>query len=666
MTAPTGRALVNAQTAIESFSLSADGSVLVYALRRVARGEYVSHVWAVPWSGARPRRLTTGNVRDGAPAIAPDGRRVAFTRTPVGRAAAEPQIWIAPLGGPGEPWQLTRQRHGASAPRWSPDGTRIAFLGQAGPHRFLVGNEDPKRAPIARRMTRTDFRDDEAGHLSRRTHLWAIDARRRAEARQLTSGDFDVTHSAWAPDGSWLAFSADVGPDVNISPRSQVYRIGGGGGPMEPLASLAGDAERPAISPDGGRLAFLGTDVADPGDEVLTGLWVMDLGGGGKPRNLTAGLDRSVGCEAWADLVMADDEQGPIWLEDGALLVMVADRARNVPYRIGLDGTAEPLVEPGRLVGAGLAAAGERIALSAGIDRRAAELYALQKAAGGGHLRQLTTNGSGWQTRFPLPDWEEHWIDGPGGPIQAWVVSPHDAARGPLPAVFVFHGGPTGSSAPGGTMDSTMLAGHGYRVVLPNVRGSASFGSAWVAALGGRWGEVDAADVEAVATALTKQRLIKRGQVGMLGLSYGGYLVQWLAGHSQTFAAGVAENGVSNQVSTWANSYFGVHYNRRAGLGDPLSEAGALRLWATSPLSAAASIRTPLLMLQAEEDRICPPADNEQLFTALKVLGREVEYVLYPEEHHEMKNYGRPDRRIDRMERILAWFQRYLGAQRGK
>jgi dipeptidyl aminopeptidase/acylaminoacyl peptidase len=146
-----------------------------------------------------------------------------------------------------------------------------------------------------------------------------------------------------------------------------------------------------------------------------------------------------------------------------------------------------------------------------------------------------------------------------------------------------------------------------------------------------------------------------------MGLSYGGYLVQWLAGHSQTFAAGVAENGVANQVSTWANSYFGVHYNRHANLGDPLSDEGMRRLWSTSPLSAATSIRTPLLMLQAEEDRICPPADNEQLFTALKVLERDVEYVLYPEEHHEMKNYGRPDRRIDRMERILAWFDRYLG-----
>jgi dipeptidyl aminopeptidase/acylaminoacyl peptidase len=666
MTAPTGRALVNAQAAIESFSLSADGRVLVYARRRVARGDFVSHLWAVPWKGGRPRRLTSGHVRDGLPTIGPDARRVAFTRTPAGVVGAEPQIWIVPLDGGAEPWQLTRQRHDASSPRWSPDGGRVGFLGQAGPHRFLVGKEDPKRAPTARRMTRTDFRDDEAGYLSRRTHLWIVDARRRATARQLTNGDFDVARPAWAPDGSWLAFSADIGPDANISPRSQIFRVGLDGSPATPLVSLAGDADRPAISPDGRQLAFIGTDVADPGDAVLSELWVAAVGGG-KPRSLTRGLDRSVGCEAWADLVLADDEPGPVWLDDGALLAMVADRARNLPYRIGLDGTASPLLEPGRLVGAGLAAASGRIALSAGVDRHAAELYALDpELPAPGNLRQLTTHGSRWQSRFPLPDWEEHWISGPAGKIQAWVVSPPGAPRGPLPAIFIFHGGPTGSSAPGGSMDSTMLAGHGYRVVLPNVRGSASFGSAWIAALGGRWGEVDAADVEAVAAELKARRLIRDGRVGMLGLSYGGFLVQWLAGHSHTFAAGVAENGVANQVSTWANSHFGVHYNRRARLGDPLSQEGMMQLWSTSPLRAARDIRTPLLMLQAEEDRICPPADNEQLFTALKVLGREVEYVLYPEEHHEMKNTGRPDRRIDRMERILAWFDRYLapGAER--
>ena len=149
-------------------------------------------------------------------------------------------------------------------------------------------------------------------------------------------------------------------------------------------------------------------------------------------------------------------------------------------------------------------------------------------------------------------------------------------------------------------------------------------------------------------------------RLAVMGLSYGGFVTQWLVGVTDRFRAAISENGVANQVSAWGNSFFGVHYNRRAGLGDPLSDAGMRALWRSSPLRNARNVTTPLLMLQAEEDRICPAADNEQLFTALRTLGKDVEYVLYPEEHHEMKSYGRPDRRIDRLERHLAWLERHL------
>ena len=118
----------------------------------------------------------------------------------------------------------------------------------------------------------------------------------------------------------------------------------------------------------------------------------------------------------------------------------------------------------------------------------------------------------------------------------------------------------------------------------------------------------------------------------------------------------------SNQATAWAECYFGIYDSRRTGLGDPLSAGGAARLWERSPLRNVAAIRTPLLMLQAEEDRICPASDNVQLFAALKALGREVEYLLYPEEHHGFRSTGRPDRRIDRLERVLSWFEAALGA----
>ena len=145
-----------------------------------------------------------------------------------------------------------------------------------------------------------------------------------------------------------------------------------------------------------------------------------------------------------------------------------------------------------------------------------------------------------------------------------------------------------------------------------------------------------------------------------MGLSYGGFMVNWLVGTTDRFKAAVSENGVTNQVSDFANSDSGPEYDRASLLGNTFSPEGVEKLWRQSPLRHVASVRTPLLMLQAESDLRCPPPDNEQFFIALRNLRREVEYVLYPEESHTYASTGRPDRRIDRMTRIIDWFDRHL------
>ena len=657
MTDATPRALIHAQVALEAFRLLPDGSAVVYVLRRVAGDDYVSHLWVRPCGGGRPRQLTRGRVRDVSPAISPDGRSVAFVRTPVGVTDAVGQAWVLPLEG-GEPWQLTKLEHGVGSAHWSPTGDRLAVLAQAGDHRFIVGKERKGHTPTARRITRLDFRDDESGHVVRRSHLWLLPFRSGATPRQLTRGDFDVFEPAWFPDGSRIAFSADRGPDTNITPRYQIWSVGTESKrpQVRELVSLAGDAERPAFSPDGRRLAFSGTDVEDPPDHVPPSLWVMDLPGGA-PRNLTAALDRPIGEWAWCDLQMAEAAPGPLWLDDGSLAVIVGTNGRGIPYRVELDGGAEPLIDPDtRLASSGIDIASGAIAISGALDGSAGEVWAVEA----GRLRQITREGSAWQRRFPGVELAELQLKGPAGPIHAWLASPPGAGRRRLPTVLHIHGGPTGAWGPGGTLDEMALCAAGYRVLMPNIRGSATYGAKWVKGLSASWGKADAADAIAAVDDLVRRGLADPRRIGLMGLSYGGFLTHWLIGVTDRFAAGASENGVTNQVSTWANSYFGIHYNRRAGLADPLTDEGMRALWSSSPLRNAAKIRTPLLILQAEEDRICPPADNEQLFSALKVLGREVEYVLYPDEHHEMKSYGRPDRRIDRQERILAWFDRFV------
>lgn len=425
------------------------------------------------------------------------------------------------------------------------------------------------------------------------------------------------------------------------------------GGKLRRVAALRGDLLAPAWSPDGRFLAAFGTDVADPPEATQPEVWLIDTRTG-EARSLSAGLDLPVGVWASTHLNKSDQSEGPVWLDDRSVVALVTRRGRCLPYRFGVDGSSAPLVDPeSRVVASGIAAARGRVVVNAQVDGTPADLHAVEDGA----LRRLTRHGGAWRRRFPTPRLDERMAPGPSGPIHVWLFSPASAGDEPLPTILDLHGGPTGSWAPGASLDVLALTAAGYRVARPNIRGSAGFGREWVDGLGARWGEVDHADVLTVTDWLVAEELADPHRLGLLGLSYGGFLVNWLVGVTDRFATAVSENGVTNQATAWAECFFGVYDTRRTGLGDPLSEEGAAALWSRSPLRNVASIRTPLLMLQAAEDRVCPASDNFQLFAALRALDREVEYVLYPEEHHVMQVIGRPDRRIDRLTRVLAQFE---------
>jgi len=274
--------------------------------------------------------------------------------------------------------------------------------------------------------------------------------------------------------------------------------------------------------------------------------------------------------------------------------------------------------------------------------------------------RRRTRFGSAWQDRFAPIEMRLVQAPGAGGPIDVWMATLAGAADDRLSTVVDVHGGPLGAWAPSPHVEVILLASAGYRVVLPNIRGSATYGRDWIRPQLGDWGGVDADDVHAAIDHVIELGLADPDRLGILGLSYGGFMVNWMVGTTDRFQAAVSDNGVTNQINAWANSDSGPEYARMALMGDPLSPDGIDKLWRQSPLRNVANVHTPLLMVQGEADLRCPAADNEQFFIALKVLGRTVEYVLYPDEYHVYANAGRPDRRIDRQERMLAWFDRYL------
>jgi dipeptidyl aminopeptidase/acylaminoacyl peptidase len=400
--------------------------------------------------------------------------------------------------------------------------------------------------------------------------------------------------------------------------------------------------------------------VEDGLDDVMPELVLAPSDGSAPAWALAPDLDRPLG--TWNDTDMhgwfAASRSTPVWVDDATIVVTVTDRGRAKPWRYAVDpGTGRAAAAPRPLTTDDIdvyslagtsnpAVPGDRrVSAIACIGSRPMELVSVPLDPRRPAPRR-TSMGGRWSARFAWPEMRVVEAPGDGGSIHTWIASPAGAGDGPMPTIVDVHGGPLGAWAPAPSIEVTLLCARGYRVVLPNIRGSTSYGADWIRPHMGNWGGPDADDVHAALDHAIELGLADPDRLGALGLSYGGFMVNWLMGTTDRFRAGDS----------------GVEFNRAALLGAPLGPDGVAKLWRQSPLANVANVRTPLLLLQGEADLRCMPQDNVQLFTALRVLGRTVEYVLYPEESHVYFTSGRPDRRIDHMTRMLDWFDRYVKA----
>lgn len=684
---------------MEELDVAPDGDVAVVGVRRIRRGRYESHLFVTPTARrARPVAITSGRVRDSSPRVSPDGSQVAFLRSdPDDDDAPNRLCTVSVAGGSVRRWAPTGAKPGFGAIaeiEWSPDGRSIAFTAAVGPPRFIVGQRPEigsaaslaakLPSPTARQITRTDWRWDGDGHRDHWAHLFVLELTRGARPRQITRGNWGVADITWHPNGRTVAFAADRGDEPDLEMYPQIWAVDVDAGPRSRrstprlLLGAAGGATSPAFSPNGRWLAAVGILPSQPLDDVSAGLLLGRSDGSGSPVALGADLDRPWGNSADTDLNgwMVDGEAGPIWVDDRTIVGVISDRGRSLPERWVIDAKTGALVEgpaaaarsePGPWADAtthAIASIGDGVVATLGtLHGRAMELMTvdLKDDATSRSFTAWTTTGSAWQRRFSQPEMRRIDVTGEGGPIETWIASPPGVGDTMLPTVVDVHGGPLGCWAPAPHIEVAMLTGAGYRVVLPNIRGSGAYGADWIRPQLGDWGGVDADDVHASVDHVVELGLADPERLGVIGLSYGGFMVNWLVGTSDRFAAAISENGVTNQVACWANSDSGPFYSRSALLGDPFTAEGVEQLWRQSPLRHVAHVRTPLLMFQAEADLRCPPQDNEQFFIALRHLRQTVEYVLYPDESHVFSSSGRPDRRVDRMERMLDWFATYLG-----
>lgn len=603
--------------------------------------KYIRRIWL--WDGDQARPLTAGPA-DTAPRWAPDGSKLAFLRK--GAADdAKPQLAILSMAG-GEAEVVTDFPLGATEIEWSPDGDRIAVVGAEWiPELAELEPEERKRR--ARRVTRFPYRFDNLGWVGDlRKHIHVVEVA-TGEATQLTAGDYDEGGIVWHPSGDTIAFVSARHERRGLDPGSQVWTIPAAGGDLDARTELGlwgGVTYDPS-----GNLHVAG--IADQwGHPDVAPLYRIEVGG--SLVNLTGHLDRNL-----SPLAPAVSPPGPQWLADGSAVVTVEDAGCVRLVSMAADGaTAELLGGKRAITGACPNADGSRIAFVATSPTNPGELYMLA----GGQEQQLTELNAGFAEAANLVEPVRFVISHDGTEVEGWVYLPPGDEK--VPVLFNIHGGPASAYGNWFFDEFQVFVGAGYGVIATNPRGSHGYGSDHVRAIVGTWHQDDSPDmVDLLATVDTAASLFPRldtERLGVMGGSYGGYATARVLARDQRFKSAVAERGLFTFTSFTGTSDIGPWFSRMY-LGDGMDDFETL--WRSGPLSAADAITTPTLILHSEGDFRTPIEQGEQMFVKLKMNDVDTEMVRFPApEGHELSRGGTPKHRVERFEAILEWHGRYL------
>ena len=624
--------------------LSPDGATVAYVTAWTDEAlEPRSAIWTVPADGsAAPRRLTFGGKRDASPRWSPDGRWLAFTSA---RDDAPAQVFVLPVDGPGESRRLTTLQGAVEGVAWAPDSSRIAFVARAHDPADDI-EEISKRPP--RRFTRLQFRLDNEGWTQGRTHHLYVVGLDGAEPMQLTEGDAEDQMPAWSPDGSLIAFISARHADWDLGTACDIYTIDAHGGEPVLVTATDGACLLPVWAPEGDRIAhvFIPGEYDDPRHGRIA---IVDRTTGVRTV-LTEALDRNA--------APFPAMRGPIW--DGARIVFPCEDAGSVPlYEVPVDGSgpAVPYADPaGGLTAFDLV--GDRLVYSASTPTSLPEVFV--------DGRQVTDVGAAFRAEVTLVGPEPFVAIAPDGvEVPAWIIRPPGFDPDQLyPAVLNIHGGPFTQYGDKFFDEFQVEAGAGYVVLYANPRGSSGYSEGWGRAIRGPveggpgWGSVDYDDLLAVTDeAIKRFAFIDPERIAVMGGSYGGYMTSWIIGHTDRFRCAISERAVNEMVSEDGSSDFAGFFRGYVG-ANPWEAPEAYRQ--ISPLTYAEQITTPTLILHSEDDLRCPINQGEQLFTVLRALRREVEFVRFPGESHELTRSGSPTHRVQRFELVLDWLDRHL------
>jgi dipeptidyl aminopeptidase/acylaminoacyl peptidase len=579
------------------------------------------------------RPFTAGD-RDSAPRWSPDGTRLAFLRCP--GPDDPPQLAVLDLAG-GEAVVLTDLPLGVAEHTWTPDGGAIVVAGTEW-RADWADRDDDERARQPRRITELRYRGDDRGWLHDRvTRLWVVDPDGEEDSRALTPADHSV--AGIVVSGGDVVFASARHDERETDPAIPLWRVPLAGGAAPTEVVTGGSWNRPAVADDGDLLLV---GLADAWDwPAPPSLFRCSLDG--ELTALTPDLDRDV-------------TGTPREAADGRVLVTVEDR--GAVHLLAVDGSGAEVVVGGAQTVTGFDVGGDRIVHTATHPTDPGELWLHED----GESRVLTAHNEA--LRGELLPVEHFTFERDGVEIDAWAVLPAAEHGDEVPLLVNIHGGPTAQYGHAFFDEFQVEAGAGYAVVGCNPRGSSGRGAAWATAVVGAWmdeGSVDVLDLEALADAtVARFDRIDPTRLGIMGGSYGGYATARIIARTERYRSAIVERGLLTWPSFGGTSDIGAFFDRMFLQRSLPVDAGDQ--WEASPVRTADRITTPTLVLHSLQDHRCPPEQALQFFSMLRRHGVPSELLLFPDEGHELSRSGAPKHRVERFEAVLDWHDRWLGA----
>jgi len=672
--------------------VSPDGSRVAFV--RVTVNEkkdgYNTAIWSVAPSTGETRQLTAGP-RDSSPRWSPDGKYLAFVRVPEKDGRPDvPQLFMLSMAG-GDSFQFTTVTRGAGAPQWSPDGKLIAFANNANAEDLAKAaakpspqpSPSPSPAPTSgdakkpeeresdvRVITRAVYRFNGAGYTDPKhpQHIWVVPAPKNGEdkvtPKQLTSGRYSEDGITWAKDSLQIYFSSDrIDEPYYELPSTTLYSVSVSGGQPVKLTSFDMDSGGFAVSPDGKQMAFIASVSQPINSYTQPDLWVMDIAPNAKPKNLTTAFDYDVGSGVGGDNAAPRGGGGspPIWTADGRgiALTYAKEGKANVGVFDSANGKETDLTSGNQAVmGFRATPDASKFALLISTPTRIGDIFWLEKGAT--TPKQLTHLNDELFSKLNLTEPEEVWYTSfDGKKIQTWVQKPpnFDASK-KYPLILNIHGGP--HAAYGWVFDHEFqwMAAKGYVVLYPNPRGSTSYGQEFGNIIQYNYPGDDYKDLMAGVDELLKRGYIDEKKLGVTGGSGGGLLTNWTIGQTTRFAAAVSQRDIADWATFWYVADFTLFqptWFRKPPFENPDEYK------ARSPITYINKVTTPLMLILGEADWRTPTgAGGEEMFRALKYRKIPTVMIRFPNESHELSRSGLPWHRIERLQHIVGWFDKWL------